>query len=224
MSRPRPGKLRPMPADFSAVAAGRSIRQLMGHYDSSARVISRWLGEAGIKLDTVRCDARPVPDDFASLALTMTRNKLRVHYGCHRKTVARWLAITGLEPVPVGRKRDKEKRPAKARPAPCRRHTAPTRQRSYAGPKSAFTMTLPRDSSIEGQAADHLRRTGPVYRCTASGRANQAGEFWRYGVGMPMTGDEMIERAKRRGFDPDAWQSLGLAISGHEADKRRAGR
>lgn len=56
-------------------------------------------------------------------------------------------------------------------------------------------------------AAQHLQRFAPVFRCTADGDADPKGSHFRYGNSV-LTEAEMIERAERKGFDPDGWKRL----------------
>lgn len=51
-----------------------------------------------------------------------------------------------------------------------------------------------RDMSAAGQAADFLRKFGPVYRCDVRGRPLADGFFWRRGSAV-LSDDELIERA-----------------------------
>lgn len=64
-----------------------------------------------------------------------------------------------------------------------------------------------RDTSLAGQAADYLRRFGPVVRCDDRGRYNENGTHWRRNFSV-LTADEIIERAEANGFDSRAWARL----------------
>ena len=64
-----------------------------------------------------------------------------------------------------------------------------------------------RDTSLVGQAADYLRRFGPVVRCDDKGRYSGNGTHWRRGASILMA-DEIIERAEANGFDARAWARL----------------
>lgn len=64
-----------------------------------------------------------------------------------------------------------------------------------------------RDNSVAGQAADYLRRFGPVVRCNAKGRYDENGTHWRRNASI-LTADEIIERAEANGFDARAWARL----------------
>lgn len=59
------------------------------------------------------------------------------------------------------------------------------------------------------KAADYLAafdRT-PVFRISDDGRPHPKGTMWRYGT-VRLTTEEMIAKAKRKGFDPDEWRRL----------------
>lgn len=134
--------------------------------------------------------ATPIPADFAELAAKLTANGLVDHYRHHLRVIKRWFAETGIQPFV--RKAQKQEPPRR-----------PRRVQAYAGPKSAFTGTLRRDHSTEGRAADVLRKYAPVYRCGERGGIPEDQELlthWRYGAAV-LTRDELIERAKRYGFE-----------------------
>lgn len=189
--------IRPMPPDFRTVAPGKSRNELRAIYHAGDRALFRWLDMAGIGTALLRSRPRPCPPDFAAIAPTMTCNALANHYRASRDAVARWARETGVAAMP--------RHVAPVKPAPRRKPAV--RNDGYAGPKSAFVARLPHDPSREGQAADVLRRFAAVYRCTETGRADQRGDYWRYGNRV-LTGDELVERAGRHGFDPDGWRRI----------------
>lgn len=194
--RPRPHRRRPMPTDLAELARNHSLSWLSRHYCAGKSTVQRWCAEAGVKPDPARCDRRPIPGDFAALAPTMTMTALVRHYGTHHDTVARWAAEVGVEPPPYRRPP-----PSATKPEPTGyRRLSGTAKRSYIATHYHY-----RDVSLEGRAADHLRRWTFVFRCTEGGAADREGEFWRYGNRV-MTGPELVERAKRHGFDPDEWR------------------
>lgn len=73
--------------------------------------------------------------------------------------------------------------------------------------KKADTRPAPPSDRHAEAAADHLRRFAPVFRCTSGGRADQKGDWYCFGRTL-LTPQELIARAKRKGFDPDAWQRV----------------
>jgi hypothetical protein len=201
---------RPMPEDFAELAATMTLRRLTKHFATNHRTVTRWAREAGI---TPRKGKRftliPLPEDFAVRAATMLHVDLCRHYGVHHRTVERWYAVAGLKPY-------RPARPEKpTRETTGYRRMTGAQKRAYAGPKSAFGNLLRRDDSLEGRAADFLRRFAAVYRCTEKGGVVEDKArltHWRYG-NVVLDADALVERAMRKGWAPNAWRAL-LAIGG----------
>lgn len=207
--RPPTPEKRPVPVDFAERAPTTTTRALARHYRTGFRIVVRWAQEAGVEpMRGTRQDARPVPEDFTELAPTMYATRLAAHYGASHEMVARWARLTGVAPpkAPPGRPRDKK---AAVTRGPVRLAA----NRGFDGPKSAFITRLSRDDSLEGRAADHLRRYAAVYRCTETGRADQHGAWWRYGS-VVIDAGELIERAMRKGWVPDAWAVVATQAEG----------
>lgn len=61
--------------------------------------------------------------------------------------------------------------------------------------------------SYAGEAAEYLKKYGPVTRCNEAGRFDPKGSMWRRGSTV-LTDDEVIERAVAKGFDREAWRKL----------------
>lgn len=176
----------PMPADFAARADGVPNRTLMAHYGVSLGVIGRWRREAGVR-PASGGKGRPfvtaaMPDGFALVAPTMTIKQLRERYGRCKTVIERWLAEAGV----TARK-------------PLDRHIG-----NY---PLQLTKRVHRDESRAGLAAEFLRRFGPVYRCRSTGEASIGGSHWNRG-GFVLTGDELIYRAERLGWNPEAWRMV----------------
>lgn len=176
----------PCPPDFAKVARGVCTGDLAAHYEVSYSVIVRWRKETGTK-GADRCPGRPfatvaVPDGFALVASNFTVKQLRERYGRGQAVIGRWLAECGVE----------------AR-RPLARH---------AGPHALIMNKRPhRDDTRAGQAAEYLRRFGPVYRCRPGGAAATRGDHWNRG-GFVLTDAELIERAERLGWNPNAWRMV----------------
>lgn len=69
---------------------------------------------------------------------------------------------------------------------------------------------MPTQSRPQGSAdmaADFLRKFGPVYKCSADGKADYKGKHYRRGAHI-LTPSEIVEKAKRVGYDPDAWRRV----------------
>jgi hypothetical protein len=188
-ARPAGRKSRPLPEDFAAVAPTMTRCGLRKRYAASETVVKRWIRETGVTvLEGTRQDATPPPNDLAELAAEMTLSQLVRHYHSHHDTVYRWLSIKGLKALKYVPQRRQRKAAPTSRPIAVKR--------SYTA-----ANYVPRDLSLDGQAADHLRRFCAVYRCTEKGAADQRGGFWRYGNAV-LTPQEIVARAERHGFRP----------------------
>lgn len=123
-------------------------------------------------------NAKPVPEDFAQVAPTMTRSQLQRHYGVlWSGTIKRWLKETGATP----------------------RRFVPQRNRISQMGRVKATPKFERNRDDFEIAADTLRRERfPVNRCNQDGGFNANGKYWRVGRTI-LTGEELIERAKRYG-------------------------
>lgn len=210
------GGRRVVPADLGAMAKKLCQEDLARHYRCGRATVRRWLAEAGIAAAPgVYNKKTPVPADLPEMAARMGRNALALHYGLSYNTIVRMLADAGLEAVKA--------QPTPRPPVTGYRKMPTAKKRFYQGRTQIGANHRTRDSSTEGEAADFLRREtrAAIYRCSETGRVPDCKAeltHWRYG-NVVLTGAELLERAKRHGFDPDAWRRIGLAISGHEADK-----
>lgn len=128
-----------------------------------------------------------IPADFAELWQTNSLLWLSAHFECSLSTAAGWAKLLGLVRARGAHitARKVEAKPAK--PAPLRL----IKPNAY---QNAPVNKFQRDMSAPGQAADFLRKFGPVYRCDVRGRPLSDGFFWRRGNAV-MTDDELIERA-----------------------------
>jgi hypothetical protein len=182
--------LRPMPADFPQVAPGKSIRWLARHYSARNEVIMRFFEESGaLRLYQVPSVRKPVPDDFAEFAPIESSRELTVRYETSSDTVARWRREKGI-------------------PAPHFVHTEETKPKRHyrrAVEQRLSIVMDNRDGSEASRAQSWLQRFYPVWRCDPEGTFNPKGTHFRCD-GIIRTSDEMIERAKRKGFDQDEWR------------------
>lgn len=64
-----------------------------------------------------------------------------------------------------------------------------------------------RVKSTADMAMERLQRECPVFHCTADGKADAKGKFYRRGSRV-MTGDEVIAMAERKGWRADAWRMV----------------
>lgn len=169
---------RPMPDDLTERASEMTHREMMGHYQASSSTICRWIKEAGLQ---TRSPGASAPDGFAQVAVSATLHQLKLHYGVGDCVIKRWCAETGATP----------KQP---------QHIV--FRRNQFPPIKAH-----RDCSQVGQAADFLRHYGQVYRCLESGRGCTKGTHWSRN-GFVLTDAELIGRAERLGWDPNAWRMV----------------
>ena len=208
---PRTTMHRPMPADFSTVATKRYVYEVKAHYACGHATLMRWYEEAGVapRRSKPGKDQTPAPADLAEIAATMSQRDIGEREGVSRDVVARWLKLAGLEPRP---------RFQRTSAGLARRDYAPTKVlttvESIARPavthgrkSNAPVDRHQRDMTLVGQAADYLRRFGPVYRCNDRGAQAQGGKFWRRGSAI-LTDAELIERAERNGWAADAWKRV----------------
>lgn len=178
-----------IPADFETLWQTTSQADLCAHYRKGAATISHWCK----KLNLVRTDGlgrgkTPAPVGFAEVARGKSRREIAEHYGMSADTVRRICADLGIVAQGVA-----------------------FQPRAMSGPKlqpyHKSAMAPQRDMTRAGMAADWLRQFGPVIRCDGDGRYDPKGDHWRRGSTL-LTADEVVERAYRNGWAPDAWKSL----------------
>lgn len=141
-----------------------------------------------------------VPRDFPRLYMERSYKDLCFTYSRSVSTIKKWAALLGL----------RKKRQSMGRAPRVRRPTlyAPRNVRTTAAWRPTLTGKQPidrphRDETPAGQAADYLRRFGPVIRCNAQGQYDQYGDHWLRGSSI-LTADEIIDRAERNGWT--AWR------------------
>lgn len=197
--------VRRAPDNFAVIASGLSYRQAQERWKISRGRAVAWYLEAGLRPRRVRSDAAPPPKGFAEFVAGKAIGPLAAHYGKHHMVIRRWLRVCGITPPAYdqrGVKRPRQSKPfvrsvPERKPAPKGRTVLPAAARQAALP-----------SGREEEAAQHLRRTYPsVFHCNETGRADLKGKFWRCGNAV-LTPEEMIERAVRHGWDPDAWMRI----------------
>lgn len=189
------------------IAAGKSSREIGNELGvSRTAVINRarryklgeWqTGPAAIAGTTV-------PKDFTEFYAANSQKITAAHYGVAESTVARWAAYCGVK-----------RRGRIPKPAPAPREPAPRQpRRSIPRPNRYQTAAVDRPAvalNAPAQAAHYLRRYGPVYRCTAAGgpvdSTSKAATHWRRGASV-LTDAEIVDRAMRNGWDPDAWRRV----------------
>lgn len=188
---------RPIPEDFAQQAASKSQKELREHYSVSWEICRRWYKEAGIPPAprSVRPEYIPAPADFVEMCAKLYPAALARHYGVSHEKISRWIADTGA--LPRAYRRPKPQPIKRAKPSPKGRMALPAAPRQAAAP-----------SGQEEEAAQFLRRFYPfVFHCNERGGANLKGKFWRCGNTV-LTPEELIERAKRKGWNPSAWMEI----------------
>lgn len=203
---------RPAPADF-AEHAHQPLRALEQRYRVSRPTLHRWFRESEIvrKPHAGGNEPRPVPDDFAEYQAGRSTYHLAEHYGTSRQTISEWLRKAGIT------------RPARGRGPAAGRPKAPVAP-AFARPKYGGIDRHHADMSRPARAAEYLRRYGEVIRCTAEGKYHRKGDHWRRGNGVPLTGEQIIERAIDNGWrDPfahlDAPTSTSFTTEGDVNDR-----
>lgn len=171
----------PVPADF-AEHANESNRQLKARYHVGDKTLAKWRKESNLPANTGRlatqaAQARwgmvkdlPPPTDFKDMAPRHTNKVLAQKYGVSENTISRWRKETGTQSSITG-------------------------FRSAQLPKQ-FVPPIPPGEAAE--AAQYLRATHrPVFHRVIEGKQYQG----QYVVGRQiMSGDEIVEYARRRGF------------------------
>jgi hypothetical protein len=152
---------------------------------------------------------KPLPSDFAQVAATRSVLDLRKHYGVGERTIRRWLAEAGIVRTRACRFGGREM-PARAVKVatPKADSTRPSAARSVWRQPGPRPLPDARDNSRAGMAAQYLQKFGPVFRCNAEGRLDPRGTHWNRGGRTVLTDDEIMERARSKGWDPDAWMEI----------------
>lgn len=178
----RKARTKAIPEDFLAYMQDHTQEQAAHDHEVSVGLIQKWCRAVGYKKPPVR---KAVPAWLKADGPSMTRAQIkhRAHVG--DAVLDRWIAETGVTCLPAQIKHLKRGtwKPAK--------HTAPIRSKAE-------------------DAAEYLRRFGPVYRCDERGAAKQGGAMWRRGSAV-LTDADLIERAYANRWNPDAWKQIGVA-------------
>lgn len=189
-----PGQ-RSAPADFSQFCDIETVPELMKRYGCGTKAVARWRRDVGGEPKRNSANTPlPVPADFMANAAVMTERQIREHYGRAVATIRKWCAATGVKPRPAARGFAVTKQSFQPRLVP---------NRATAKPLVAY-----KDPSRAGEAAEYLRHFGPVFRCTPTGKQDPNGTHWNRGGRTILTDDELIGRAERNGWAPDAWKDL----------------
>lgn len=129
---------------------------------------------------------KPDRDAYAKRMNELSPDQMAEVYGVTRKTVYKWARLFGLA-WPESKRAWHSRRLMHAKPV------IQTAGEAYQ-----------RDMSEAGQAADFMRRDRPVFRCDLNGKQAQGGKYWMCGI-VWMTDDELINRARSKGFRAVRW-------------------
>lgn len=188
------------------VAAGKTAREIGKVFgrtrESVVRIVSRHnLG----KWAHGPTDMKPVPDGFAEMWAKHPQKELCRIYRASSTAVQRWVTQSGLKRPSHVRVKPKVPKAVVAASAPVPRAKRPARI------VNRVTAPIDRphlDNTLPGRAAEFLRRFGPVTRCNAAGRYDPNGAFWSRSGSLPLNAEEVVARARRNGWNPDAWQQV----------------
>lgn len=196
---------RPVPADWAIKARRLGPQALMDHYRAGYDTVRRWIRETGVVVPQ-RIPA-PIPADFADTH-DMTQSAAAARYGVSVDIVRRWDGEAGIDRRAewISRMTRMARSRSMSRPALAGAMTPRAQPVRTAKLPTPFDATK-RDWSAAGQAADFLRRFGPVARCDESGRYDPKGNHWRRGSSI-LTAADVIARAERNGWQRDAWSKL----------------
>jgi hypothetical protein len=175
------------PPGFAEEAAVKSSAELVKLYRRTADTIAKWRRDCGVRapgnshVTSGTFQPVPTPENFAALAPTMTRHEAAAFFGHGAAVLKRWAAEAGVS---------------------FRKQIS-----VVSGRRAAKVRNTARDMSRAGQAAEFLQKFGPVFRCNGTGQPDVKGNHWRRGT-TTLTADEIIARAERNGWRPDAWKQL----------------
>lgn len=186
------GFARAIPDDF-ADHASLPNAVLKRRYSVGETLLLKWRKAIGLSPSRRRPRGlKPIPEGFHQFASVMSLPELQAKYNAGEATVRRWRKEIGAKGLP----HRKSRHPRQLRnPTPGQVFIA--QANNHAAMKAGR----------EEEAAQHLRRFCAVYRCGERGGADTKGGFWRVGNAV-LTAAELMERAVRRGWDPDAWSRL----------------
>lgn len=196
-----------MPADF-AEHAYETVAALKKRYAVPHEYVREWRNELGIsgrmvheRACALKSRLKKMPEGFAEYQEGRSQRELAKHYGFAVATIQRFLTELGIDRMAVYAAERASK--GKVKPE-ARVVELPQRPKA-----STFTLTAVDrpyvDPTRVGQAAEYLRRFGPVVRCDEQGRYDPAGNRWRRGSSL-LNADEIIQRAVRNG-----WRDLSIA-------------
>jgi hypothetical protein len=199
-------RAQPIPAEFYEFGPVKPNAWLMEHFGIGNNQLWRWRKVTGIRAPHDRGNYRPIPADFARVAPGMTATGLRKHYRTCEDTARRWAKESGIE---LATRQSRDKGMFANRTKSNGLNFAHRRKNSLgiATATRALKAAPPKLSDIYERAADFLRKDAVIFRCDINGKQVCDGFFWRYGNRV-LEADELLQRAYRHGFEPDAWKRV----------------
>jgi hypothetical protein len=186
---------RKMPPEGFAERALEPVAVLAKAFSVGGRMIARWRKLYGIDLTKNKIE---MPADFAAWAARPSP-EIQAHYGISKNSIARFRAECGIKPVRGARQ------PSSAIVRQAKPEKPKGSVRSASTRILVPTFDAPRDTSLEGLCAEHLRKVGykPVVSIAYSAMSGPRDSYQVGGKVMPP--EEMIALAKRLGFKMEAW-------------------
>lgn len=176
-----------------------TIPELAVHYETSYKAIQSYLLHRGVK--AVPVSGKPHPAEMLYKGIEhfvkdKTVRELADIYCVGENSIRRALSRRGLSAKKYIRP------PAVRKPAP-----AP-KPRVFVVHRNPQYLPMGEKILSEAEKAQRfLQRFCPVSRCNDDGRPNQTGQMFLYGRRL-VTAQELIDFAKRKGWEPDAWKNV----------------
>lgn len=219
------------PKGFREFATGRSLYAITRHFRCGDKVAKRWLGFYGLPLPACpHLERKSLTPAMIEQIKGMTQEEAALALGMQITTLRRCLREAGLstrQPLrqppgwyvsdAPGMTLEEIGIRAEAGHTVVKRWARETGVKYKPKPRVVSEVVEPlpvvRVMKIHGdaeRAADFLRPRFPSFRCDETGKYKHGGFYWNFGGG-PIDGKAVLERALRRGFDPNAWRKLADA-------------
>jgi len=172
-------------------------RELADHYGVVFSTIESALARKGLEAKRApNYIDRSTYNDIAEMCKVMTVRQLTEHYGRSEDAVRKALAKRGLSAVyvrnPLHMRKEKQRKAV---------------QKNYTDNWGKRPQVSGRVETYADQAANFLRKECAVYRCKEDGKPDWTASHWRFGRRV-MTEEELINTAKRKGWNGDQWGSM----------------
>lgn len=201
MTKRRPWNALDVPPEFMELAPVLGTKKLAERLGRSESAVRAWRRAHGIPSPKREKVAKPepkrpvMPNNFGKIAAELPTSVIAERLGISRNTVRNWRRLCGI-PSP-GRCLG----PAKPK---ARKATSGTPIFAY----KPAPVTIHRDQSVAGRAVSEcLQKLGRIFRCDEEGRQDRNGSLWNRN-GFILTDDDVIDRARRNGWSPDAWERI----------------